>query len=765
MASGLTGGILAWETNTVEPSESGQDQERIEILHEGNARQVGWAPAAGDETISLLEAVGVPEGSCTQLRDEAIEILSRCVPPDAGAGDETGLVIGYIQSGKTMSFTTVAALACDNRYAMVIVIAGTSIPLTDQSRRRLRRDLRLEERADRKWRHMHNPRIENDDHRRIADILSEWRDRNVPQEERRPILITVMKHTVRLSHLINVLGRVDLQGLPVLIIDDEADQAGLNNLIRQGEESSTYRRLSALKRAVPHHTFLQYTATPQGPLLINLIDVLSPGFAAVLVPGEAYVGGRDFFLGADPLVREILPVEIPTRANPLHEPPASLLQALQVFFVGVADGMVREHSRGNRSMMIHPSRRTVGHGQYHDWVSTIRSTWIGILQDVGSRDREELLAEFRRADEDLRRTVPDLSPFDVLQGRLLHALRRTEMHLVNAQRGRTPQIDWGSSYSHILVGGQALDRGFTVEGLTVTYMPRGVGARQADTIQQRARFFGYKRPYLGFCRVFLEPQVADAFRRYVEHEEDIRHRLVEYAGTGQPLSELRRTFLLTRDLRPTRDSIIDIDYIRTSLSEGWFFPRAPHDTAEAVEANKQVVSAFLGTMELGPDQGHPDRTEFQRHRVATHVPLSHAFADLLTRLRFSRLSDAQDFLGVLVAIRRFLDENPDATCTVYEMSCGRARIRTLNESSEIPTLFQGAAPVNPPERRGEVYPGDRHVRSQFGVSIQLHRLNLRESRTGPIAFADVPSVAVWLPQELTVDLIIQDQGNLQLSDE
>jgi hypothetical protein len=749
----------------VEQSEGDQDRERIEIVQEGHARDAGWEPTVGDETISLLAAVGLPQGSCTHLRDQATEILSRCVPPHAGSGDETGLVIGYIQSGKTMSFTTVAALACDNRYAMVIVIAGTSIPLTDQSTSRLRRDLRLGERADRKWRHMHNPRTENQDHRRIADILAEWRDPHVPHEERRPMLVTVMKHAAHLSHLIDVLRQVDLRRLPVLIIDDEADQAGLNNLIRQGDESSTYRRLSMLKRTVPHHTFLQYTATPQGPLLINLIDVLSPGFAAVLVPGDAYVGGRDFFLGADPLVREIPPAEIPTRANPVHQPPASLLQALFIFFLGVADGMLREHGRGNRSMMIHPSRHTVGHGQYHDWVSTIRSTWISILQDMRSRDRGELLADFRRADEDLRATVPDLSPFHVLEGSLLQALRRTEMHLVNAQRGRTPQIDWGSSYSHILVGGQALDRGFTVEGLTVTYMPRGVGGRQADTIQQRARFFGYKRPYLGFCRVFLEPRVADAFRRYVEHEEDVRRRLVDHTRTGRPLSELRRAFLLTRDLRPTRDSIIDIDYIRTSLSEGWFFARAPHDTAAAVRTNQQVVSAFLGTIQLGPDQGHPDRTEFQRHRLAPDLPLRHAFEDLLTRLRFSGLSDAQDFLGVLVAIRGFLDENPDATCTVYEMNCGRPRIRTLNESSEIPTLFQGAAPVNPPERRGEVYPGDQHIRSQSGVTIQLHRLNLRESRSAPTAFENVPDVAVWLPGELTVDLIIQDQGNLQLADE
>ena len=57
---------------------------------------------------------------------------------------------------------------------------------------------------------------------------------------------------------------------------------------------------------------------------------------------------------------------------------------------------------------------------------------------------------------------------------------------VNA-RPTTPQPDWKNSYPWILVGGQAMDRGFTVEGLTVTYMPRDMGVGNADTIEQRAR--------------------------------------------------------------------------------------------------------------------------------------------------------------------------------------------------------------------------------------------------------------------------------------
>ena len=83
----------------------------------------------------------------------------------------------------------------------------------------------------------------------------------------------------------------DAAHVPALIIDDEADQASLNNLVRSEELSSTYRRLRELRELLPLHTFLQYTATPQAPILINLIDVLSPDFSRVLDPGPDYVGG------------------------------------------------------------------------------------------------------------------------------------------------------------------------------------------------------------------------------------------------------------------------------------------------------------------------------------------------------------------------------------------------------------------------------------------------------------------------------------------
>src|SRR5207245_4964231 len=121
----------------------------------------------------------------------------------------------------------------------------------------------------------------------------------------------------------------------------------------------------------------------------------------------------------------------------------------------------------------------------------------------------------------------------------------------------------------------------------------------------------------GYCRVCLVHDGADAVARYVQHEEDIRVQLRRLQQDGRPLDELRRVFLLPQGMYATRDSIIDVDYVRARFTEGWFYPRAPHDSPNRGEANREATLAFLNTLELVDDEGHEARTEIQRHRVAT----------------------------------------------------------------------------------------------------------------------------------------------------
>lgn len=731
--------------------------ETIEVVQRTLPSGALWQPIVGEEVQDLLRHLGLPEENRETVKAEAVCILSRTPSPAELREPATGLVMGYVQSGKTLCFTAVTALARDNGFQIVILITGTSRPLFEQSKNRLLRDLRIGAREDRRWHPLDNPSVREGSDRAVAGTLADWRDPRVPGAQRQTVLMTVMKNHTRLRSLAQVLERLELRGVPALIIDDEADQAGLNTRVGQGQQSTTYRRLLDLRGCLPSHLYIQYTATPQAPLLINIIDVLSPRFAEVLTPGSDYVGGREFFVEHPHLVRLIPPSEVPTAANPLHEPPASLLEAMRIFFLGVAAGLRLDGGKGNRSMMVHPSRETAGHAHYHRWVSQVKASWERLLgAGEDDPDRQELLRDFRSSYEDLHATVRDLPSFEELAELLERAIRKTQDMEVNAVRGQTPSPDWRSAYAHLLVGGQAMDRGFTVEGLTVTYMPRGIGVGNADTLQQRARFLGYKQGYIGYCRVYLETAALGAYREYVGHEEDLRSRLAEFSVAGLPLSEWRRAFFLDVALEPTRRAVLDLDYMRGRFADDWYTPDSPHDSEEAIEANRVVVEQFLGRLTLRPDDGHPDRTPVQRHRVAEEVPLELVYRDVLTRLRLTRPEDSLELTGVLLQIKGHLEEHPTATCTVYQMSAtSEHRERGVDDVNRILNLFQGAYPVEPESERGKVYPGDRAIRGEHGLTVQIHKLTI--TRRGERLVQNVPTVAIWVPREMSRQWLVQEE--------
>jgi hypothetical protein len=715
-----------------------------------------WVPVVGPETLNFLHTV--PEESRNNVRDSAITILSKSVSPTDEFGQETGLVVGYVQSGKTMSFVTVTALARDNDFQIIIVVAGIANPLLDQSTGRIRRDLRLDEHnRARRWIQFQNPSDEDANVQAIRDVLDDWLDHDTPKEYKKTVLITVLKHHRRLQNLTNLIRKVRVQGVPALIIDDEADQASLNTDAAQGQESTTYSCLMALRQALPSHTYLQYTATPQAPLLVSIIDSLSPNFVQVLEPGEAYVGGREFFADNFTYVRVIPPNEVPTNSNPLTEPPGSLLDALRLFMVGVTAGITESRNTGNRSMMVHPSHRTAQHQEFYNWVRDIFEDWKRTLNlPDNDPDKQELIEDFRAAYDDLAQTVEAALPdFDILLvPSLRFAFRNTRVLEVNARDGRTPPVDWRSAYGWILVGGQAMDRGFTVEGLTVTYMPRGIGVGNADTVQQRARFFGYKRSYLGYCRIYLEEGTIRAFQTYVEHEEDVRSQLEELQNNGHPLNYWKRAFVLDIAFRPCRHHVLEFDYMRGRFSNDWVNPRVVLASDVVILANRQAATRFVQGLKFEDDDGHPDRTEVQRHDVCRNIPLHEAVEQLLVSIRITGTTDSQRNTGLLLQLSKALEDNSEETCTIYMMSPAARRRRGIDENGELTNLFQGEAPVHPRERRGEVYPGDRAIRDDDNVTIQIHTLNL--TRDDQVIEENVTVLAVWVPARLARAWIVQD---------
>jgi hypothetical protein len=567
-----------------------------------------------------------------------------------------------------------------------------------------------------------------------------------------------MKLHGHLRNLTNVLRRVDLARVPTLIIDDEGDQAGLNTQVGVRRQSTTYSRILELKSLIPSHSYVQFTATPQAPLLINIVDVLSPVFAEILTPGTGYVGGVDFFVTHPFLVRDIPPADIPTTANPLNAPPPSLLEAMRLFFIASASGYATGNPDDNCSFMVHPSQRTDPHQQFFTWVSQVRNEWLAVLDlPEGDQDRQELIARLRDAYQDLGRTCEVLPTWETVLRHLRLALSQTEIREVNARGRRTPKINWGEAYSWILVGGQAMDRGFTVRGLTTTYMPRTVGLGNADTVQQRARFFGYKRPYLGMCRVFVGQDVRQAFHTYVEHEQDVRGQLARFSESGSPLSEWRRDFFLSRQLRPTRDNVIDIAYRRQRFGNDWVYPDAPHETTEAVAINRALFNEFRSSHEFSLYSGLDNRRDSYRNLIAINTTLRDIHETLLTRYRVTRIEDSRQLGALLRLIQLHLLHVGDEQCTVILMGEGHSRRRDYAEG-RISELFQGQQYAQGPNGRVTTYPGDRHVREEAGLTLQLGYLSFGP-RNGPLIAENIPHFAAWVPAAMARDSLWQPQGD------
>jgi len=723
--------------------------EHVEIVHHNasGGAQTLWQPVVGTETLRLLSTALSDDEARTSIKKQSVDVLSRCNPPaSATAPARTGLVVGYVQSGKTMSFTTVISLARDNGFPLVILFAGTKDNLHQQTSSRLSHDLAVQRPGGLSpWLLVSNPKAGGGDAEGIGQQLKQTLDPKVPEKFRRTVVVTVMKNRTRLESLRAVLDDldqfgVDLATTPVLVIDDEADQAGLNTLAADDEVSATYAAIVGVREVLPQHSYVMYTATPQAPLLINLADTLAPDFVVVLQPGEGYTGGIYFFEEhRDRFLEHIATAEAAKALDPSStEPPASLKRALATYLVGVA-----LRGSGPTSMLVHPSHTKDLHDRYASWVRNLCSTWGDVLGELGA-DRDALIKEeLRPAYLDLRADDPTGDGLEDVLTELPYWIGATRIKVINSVNPEESEIAWDVAPSWILIGGNKLDRGFTVEGLTVTYMPRGTGVGNADSIQQRARFFGYKRSYAYLCRAWLAGTTEQAFSRYVEHEKVLRKELQQVAAAGTNLKQWTRRMLLDPALKPCRKSVIDLPYVHGRIrGDGWTsFTRLRLPEA-STNANRSTLSSFLAQHQADTQADVRDPRAVDRNTIFT-IPAAALISDLFTDWRMHVEDRAVlNQLNLLLGAR--LDDQPGLEADVYEMRGGRVRERGLMaDGISVINLSEGPRPKRGPDGG---YPGDVTFFTDGRVSLQVYWVDVMKD--GVRLDEAVPALAVWVPKEL-----------------
>ncbi len=77
----------------------------------------------------------------------------------------------------------------------------------------------------------------------------------------------------------------------------------------------------------------------------------------------------------------------------------------------------------------------------------------------------------------------------------------------------------------VLIGGNRLSRGMTLEGLTVSYYVRETP--YMDTLLQMGRWFGYRETYVDLTRLWTTPTLASWFRDIALREEELRTQIMQ----------------------------------------------------------------------------------------------------------------------------------------------------------------------------------------------------------------------------------------------
>lgn len=741
-----------------------------------------WFPQPGDFTDAFLNAKSNdPNGpNLSDLRDgphsvlhEAIRILGRCLPPSDAEGRETGLVVGYVQSGKTLSFETVISLARDNGYGLVIILAGTKNNLRDQSEDRLKKDLGIDDGGDH-WYHLSNPaKPQRNQIQTKLDALKK-------NASKKSLLITVLKHGGYIEKLTAVLSSVGLRGVPALIIDDESDQASLNtnaNKILKGrappnKQSTTYEKILALRDAIPHHSYLQYTATPQANLLLAQTDVLNPSFSELVTPGGDYTGGRAFFRGIKGLIETIPASEVPSKgAPPLKGPPKTLLKAIRFFLLAAAQHSLTRPKGGlasrdrNRSMMVHPAVATTEHRTYKDWVERAVESIKRRLTSGASASGSSIGAVFEEEYTSLAKTYPSIRPLSELLSALVDdVFDDLNCVEINGTPDAEKKVNWKATKYWILVGASKLDRGYTVEGLCVTYMPRPLGvSAAADNLQQRARFFGYKKKYLGLCRVLLQQSVEQAFTQYVEHEEFVREALEN--TRGMPLREWRRDFVLTQLLKPTRPNVVGIGVRRASV-EGWTVPKALQRDQAAADSNRRLLLKMVEDWSAQYSRENANvlpkfasnGSGLLPNDVLVGVPLGSVLRDFLLEFQVRDPADAELHSASLVALGSLLAENTNLLVDVFVMNGLKPAYRSRSSSAAFAATHE-YAPMNQYFSNSANAINDKSFHSGDRISLQLRAFDLGHHHRDHTK-ADVKNVAwyaLYVPHSMMKSLVVEER--------
>lgn len=480
-------------------------------------------------------------------------------PQKAGPWDRRGMVVGHVQSGKTANYAGLICKAADAGYRLIVVIAGIHNNLRNQTQRRIDEGFVGRDSAN-----LGSTKADKfigvgkfDKSRRPTTFTSSVKDFNtvlatgvgVPLENlKEPAVFVIKKNSKTLDNLITWLkehnARVGTSKIdaPMLLIDDEADNASINTK-KSDEVSRINGQIRMLLKIFDRSCYVGYTATPFANIFIDPStstemlgqDLFPRHFIVSLDPPTNYFGAKKVFIDSpDQILRSIddnedlLPI-VHRKDFKITGLPPSLKSSIRAFVLARAIRLERGHEHPHCSMLVNASRFTDVQRQLrneiHQFMESLKASARAhgaLPPEIAFRDNE--ISSLHDVWTSEYADTVEIG-WEALQKRLNEAAAPIAVVEVNSRSsGALNYTDHAATGLNVIaVGGYALSRGLTLEGLMVSYFLRN--SIMYDTLMQMGRWFGYRPEYEDLCRVWMPEAAAGWYAHITESIEELREEL------------------------------------------------------------------------------------------------------------------------------------------------------------------------------------------------------------------------------------------------
>ena len=510
--------------------------------------------------LGTLDFSGQVLAALDNITDSVLGLLEN--PAKDGNWDRRGMVIGHVQSGKTANYTGLICKATDAGYKVIIVIAGIHNNLRQQTQRRIDQGFVGFDSSRLMLNRPGTPGIVGvgrlDSSRKPNVFTNTMRDFDkatatsvgIPLENlTEPAVFVIKKNSHTLRNLIDWLrdhnsrqGTASISS-PLLLIDDEADNASINIGKGRDEVSRINGQIRQLLNLFDRSCYVGYTATPFANIFIDPDnenemfgdDLFPRHFIRSLDPPDNYFGATRVFLNQNQrFIRhiddneDILPLrhKIDHRVRSL---PESLRTAVRAFIVARAIRSARGQAREHHSMVVNASRfthvQTQLRNEIHAFVDQVRShvRVNGAKPEVEALHDVEIHALRGVFDQEYSEEVG--LPWSRVQSFLWESASTVKVVEVNSHA--TGTLDYeehtGTGLNVIAVGGFSLSRGLTLEGLVTSYFLRN--SMMYDTLMQMCRWLGYRTGYDDLCRIWMPEEAEGWYAHIADSIEELRDEL------------------------------------------------------------------------------------------------------------------------------------------------------------------------------------------------------------------------------------------------